>query len=71
MELESQRTAPFLVEDEGCNDIGSFVCSSELARAGAHVVLAVRNTAAGQELVHKWVTDQKIEGGPSINAEVI
>ncbi|CAM6090475.1 unnamed protein product [Calypogeia fissa] len=45
--------------------------SGELARAGAHVVLAVRNTKAGKDLVQKWVEDQKSKGGRSINAEVM
>ncbi|CAM6106369.1 unnamed protein product [Calypogeia fissa] len=45
--------------------------AGELARAGVHVVLAVRNTAAGKKLVQEWVTDQVRKGGPGINAEVM
>ncbi|CAM6121042.1 unnamed protein product [Calypogeia fissa] len=45
--------------------------AGELAKAGAHVVLAVRNTTAGEQFVQEWIRDQQTKGGPSINAEVM
>lgn len=42
----------------------------QLAESGAHVVMAVRNTKAGQELIQKWQTEWSGKGLP-LNIEVM
>ncbi|KAJ7565594.1 hypothetical protein O6H91_02G066000 [Diphasiastrum complanatum] len=45
--------------------------AEQLAKAGAHVVLACRNTEAASELVHQWQIDQAQKGGPLLDVEVM
>ncbi|GKV05320.1 hypothetical protein SLEP1_g17348 [Rubroshorea leprosula] len=42
----------------------------QLAEAGAHVVMAVRNTKAANELIQKW-QNERDEGGLPLNIEVM
>ncbi|GLU12813.1 hypothetical protein SLE2022_294720 [Rubroshorea leprosula] len=42
----------------------------QLAEAGAHVVMAVRNTKAANELIQKW-QNERPEGGLPLNVEVM
>ncbi|EFJ10574.1 hypothetical protein SELMODRAFT_272004 [Selaginella moellendorffii] len=43
----------------------------ELAKAGAHVVLAVRNTKAANELIKLWQKDQCANGVPLLDVEAL
>ena len=42
----------------------------QLAEAGAHVVMAVRNTKAAHDLIQQWQRDWSAKGLP-LNIEVI
>lgn len=48
---------------------GSIISDRQLAEAGAHVVMAVRNTKAAHELILKWQYDWSGKGLP-LNIEV-
>ncbi|KAJ7562001.1 hypothetical protein O6H91_03G051900 [Diphasiastrum complanatum] len=45
--------------------------AEQLAKAGAHVLLACRNTQAAHELVRRWQMDQAQIGGPPIDVGVM
>lgn len=51
-----------------CKDVFLFL-HRQLAEAGAHMVMAVRNTKAANELIKKWQEDWAGKGLP-LNIEV-
>ncbi|MQL97559.1 hypothetical protein Taro_030254 [Colocasia esculenta] len=54
----------------GCTSGIGLQIARQLAKSGAHVVMAVRKTKMAQELIQKWQTEDS-EMGPPLNVEVM